>query len=1052
MRPVTRLNRESARRGGIVVRHTLAAGLLAALAGGCGDGGPTSTPDPVTVTVSPASATVGAGGTQSLTASVAGTSDTGVTWTTTGGTIAPSGNQATLTAPIDGGSVTVTATSQAQASASGSATITVTPVSVSVAGGETDLLRGESRVFTASVTGTQQTGVTWSASCGSLDGSGASVSLTAPADEAGPCQVTATSTLNPAVSGTASFQVLPDWVVTRADDPAGATCEPGSCSLRAAMAAVAGGGPVGEDGVAVIRFDGALDGATVALGSALPPVDGEALRILGPTGGLVTLDAAATAAAPRSVLRVMNGASFEARNVAFTGGRSATGGGLDVSGESSVRLVDARIAGNVGLPGLTAGGLAVRGGSTARLENTRVENNRTEGTNAVGGGISILAGGSLHMTGGSISGNATDGSPAGGLYVINAEALLEDVEISGNEARGQNMHSGGFFITGASEATLRDVVAEGNAADGDSGFARILAQNGVFVENAVYRGNRAAQGGAFSVGGDGRLMVSGGSFEENRATVRGGAILAYGSGAIELDDVTFTGNEGGTSGGGAIYATNTSSAVIQGSRFVGNRSEGAGARGGAMAFLPGTRLELSESEVTGNTVVSNGFGGGGLYLWEMEARLENVEIVDNTIENGLGGGISIFDGAEVELVDVHLEGNRSAGAGGAMFVRSSSGSFERVTVRGNHSDFQTGGIQFLLANDWTGSEVLVEGNTSGGTVGGMGIFGSTRLRLERSRFIENEAATSIGGFWFSTTAEGRLDLVDVEVRGNRATSQAGGAAVLGLGEAHLEGMTIADNVSANSVGGLLLANAAAVLDRSSVVGNVAEGAWGGGVHLGSGAEIRNTTISGNRSVTGGGIHVTNGGGTLNGVTLVGNESDTEGGGIRVVQDGARFVNVLASGNTLADGTAANCYERLAGQAESLGHNLSDDGSCTAVFGAGSDRNDEAAGVDPELSGVEGEPRFHELLEGTAAIGGGHPALCLEVDQRGFARKDPCDIGAFEFGGTPPSGAWTAAGSALLRPAPARVPPPAASEIEPGRGGALGGGGPAQGVMPIQPEG
>ncbi len=1050
MRSIERHETEPAAGHRVRRRSALGGALVALLVAGCGDGSPTATPDPVTVTVSPASATIGAGGTQALTASVAGTSETGVTWTTTGGTLAPSGNQAMLTAPIDGGSITVTATSQSQPSASGSATITVTPVSVSVAGGESDLLRGESRVFTASVSGTAQTGVTWSASCGSLEGSGGTATLTAPTDEAGPCQVTATSTLNPAVSGTASFQVLPDWIVTQADDPGGASCQPGACSLRAALAAVAAGGPVGEDGVPVIRFDASLDGATVSLASALPTVSGGALRILGPMGGIVNLDAGASAAAPRTVLQVTNGASLEARNVAFSGGRGATGGGIDVSGESSVHLVDARIEGNVGLPGLTAGGLVVRLGSAARLENTHVVNNRTEGQNAPGGGISILAGGSLHMSGGSITGNTTSGSPAGGLYVINADALLEGVEISGNEARGQNMHSGGVFVTGDSEAILRDIVAEGNVADGDGGFGRILSTEGVLIENALFRDHQAVQGGTFSVGGNGRLILSGSTVEGSRTTSRGGAVLLYGSGAIELDDVTFSGNRSESVGGGAIYAFNTSSAVIRDSRFIGNHSEGNGARGGAMAFIPGTRLEMHDSEVRENTVVTNGFSGGGLYLWDAEVLLQNVEIAENDVEGGPGGGLAVFEANDVALVDLLIEGNRASGAGGGMYTQNATGVMERVTVRGNHSELQSGGIQFIVANDWTGTELHVEGNTSAGTVGGVGIFGASRVNLARSRFIENEAATSIGGFWFAANDNGRAEFIDVEVRGNRAGGQAAGAGITGTGEGRFTGLAVSGNVSEGSVGGILIANANAVLDRSSVVGNVAETAWGGGVHLGFGAEIRNTTISGNRSNRGGGIHFAAGGGTLNGVTVVGNEADIEGGGIRVQVPGARFVNVLASGNALSDGSEINCFNLETANPTSLGHNLSDDASCAQIFAAATDRNDEGAGIDPDLSGDQGGLQFHELLEGSAAIGGGNPAHCQEVDQRGYARKDPCDIGAFEYGGTPPSGAWVGR-SGFVTPRLDRALAVSGLTSEPGVAAAMGVGNPGQGGFMIQPE-
>lgn len=68
------------------------------------------------------------------------------------------------------------------------------------------LLTGESATFTATVTGSRNTGVTWSASCGTISGQGATVTYTAPA-EPGSCTVTATSQANPSKSASATVTV-----------------------------------------------------------------------------------------------------------------------------------------------------------------------------------------------------------------------------------------------------------------------------------------------------------------------------------------------------------------------------------------------------------------------------------------------------------------------------------------------------------------------------------------------------------------------------------------------------------------------------------------------------------------------------------------------------------------------------------------------------------------------------------------------------------------------------------------------------------------------------
>ena len=79
-------------------------------------------PPPIAVSVSPASVTLLPAGTQAFTATVTGTSNTGVTWSATGGTITNSGF---YTAPAAVGSYKVTATSVADNTKSGFATVTV---------------------------------------------------------------------------------------------------------------------------------------------------------------------------------------------------------------------------------------------------------------------------------------------------------------------------------------------------------------------------------------------------------------------------------------------------------------------------------------------------------------------------------------------------------------------------------------------------------------------------------------------------------------------------------------------------------------------------------------------------------------------------------------------------------------------------------------------------------------------------------------------------------------------------------------------------------------
>jgi len=159
---------------------------------------------PIAVTVSPASVSLAAGGSQQFSATVSNTTNTGVTWTTSGGAISAAG---LYVAPSTAGSYTVTATSVADPTKSGTSTVSVsaaaTTVSVAISPVAPSLLTGGTQQFTATVSGTTNTAVTWSASGGTVSSSGL---YTAPST-AGTYTVTATSVADTTKQASASVTV-----------------------------------------------------------------------------------------------------------------------------------------------------------------------------------------------------------------------------------------------------------------------------------------------------------------------------------------------------------------------------------------------------------------------------------------------------------------------------------------------------------------------------------------------------------------------------------------------------------------------------------------------------------------------------------------------------------------------------------------------------------------------------------------------------------------------------------------------------------------------------
>src|SRR5215472_15167456 len=100
---------------------------------GCGSGSSAPPPPAITASVSPASATVNQGATQTFAASLTGTTNTAVTWSiqegSAGGTISSGG---IYRAPSTAGAFHVVATSQADSTKSATASVTVPSVSVAI--------------------------------------------------------------------------------------------------------------------------------------------------------------------------------------------------------------------------------------------------------------------------------------------------------------------------------------------------------------------------------------------------------------------------------------------------------------------------------------------------------------------------------------------------------------------------------------------------------------------------------------------------------------------------------------------------------------------------------------------------------------------------------------------------------------------------------------------------------------------------------------------------------------------------------------------------------
>lgn len=128
---------------------------------------PTPVPSAAKVLVSPTAASVQTGATQQFTALVSGTTNTAVTWSVSGGTIATNG---LYTAPGIAGTYTITAVSSEDTSKSASALVVVSApqsVAITISPANASASEAEQVQFSAAVSGLSNKAVTWAVTGGS---------------------------------------------------------------------------------------------------------------------------------------------------------------------------------------------------------------------------------------------------------------------------------------------------------------------------------------------------------------------------------------------------------------------------------------------------------------------------------------------------------------------------------------------------------------------------------------------------------------------------------------------------------------------------------------------------------------------------------------------------------------------------------------------------------------------------------------------------------------------------------------------------------------------
>ena len=332
-----------------------------------------------------------------------------------------------------------------------------------------------------------------------------------------------------------------------------------------------------------------------------------------------------------------------------------------------------------------------------------------------------------------------------------------------------------------------------------------------------------------------------------------------------------------------------------------------------------------------------------------------VSITGVTIQNGnlapQGGGIA--NSGTLALTNVTVSGNNAPNGGGIINVAGANLSLTNVTITNNGA---TSGAGLLNNGAVTGSSLIVSGNP----------------------------ATNQGGGILNANG-GAMSLTNATVNANSTQAGSGSLPSAGAGIMNTGSATL-------------------ILTGVTLNGNTANaGGVGGGLYsVSSTANLTNVTISGNSAAFGGGIYAPSSSPAssvvMKNVTIANNTASSQGGGL-VGSPATTAKNVLLANNFEGAVGGRNCAGFGSSPVTSQGNNL--DSGSTCGLNASGDLSNANPQIGP-LANNGGPTQTHALLQNSPAINTGGACPPPNTDQRGVARPQgsACDIGAFEFGGSP----------------------------------------------------
>jgi len=360
--------------------------------------------------------------------------------------------------------------------------------------------------------------------------------------------------------------------------------------------------------------------------------------------------------------------------------------------------------------GAAAGGMLVQSsGTVTNIYGGSIVGNESK---SHGGGIYVSTKATLNMTGGLVSNNKS-GNLGGGIFVSQGAANVSNATFKSNTAVA---NAAQLLISGADAVFVGKncKFLEGESKSG--GVAVVQSRAHATFENCDFGNNKATAGagGAVYISTRSFGTLTGCKFYNNEATNNAGALMLSNNAEVTVADCDFTENSTGALGG-ATYISPAATLTVSGSSFSKCTSD---TRGGAIAcrgnlFLNDSVIENCTAATEGGAIATdvNTMGGSGI----MRGLVMDGTVIRNNTAGGKGGGIYGWKGCRLELYNSEFTGNVSPEDGGAIWAYEDL-ELHNVKITGNTSGGEGYAVYMNDANFDGQSYMASKNKLSGNTI------------------------------------------------------------------------------------------------------------------------------------------------------------------------------------------------------------------------------------------------------------------------------------------------------------------------------------------------